>query len=66
MSINNLNDLFEHLLKDIYYAEKQIHKALPDMAKKADSSELRDLLNTHAEQTATQISRLEQAFEMIG
>ena len=66
MSINNLNDLFVHLLKDIYYAEKQIQKALPDMAEKADSSELRDLLNKHKDETATQISRLEKAFEMVG
>ena len=40
MAITNLDDLFLHLLKDIYYAEKQILKALPDMIRKASNAEL--------------------------
>ena len=41
MSVTNLEELFLHTLKDVYYAEKQIVKALPKMAKKASSSDLK-------------------------
>jgi ferritin-like metal-binding protein YciE len=61
-----LDDLFLHTLKDIYYAEKQILKALPKMAKNAESEELRTALQTHREQTQGQIERLEQVFEILG
>ena len=47
----SLEDLFVNLLKDIYYAEKQILKALPKMAKKADSDELRQAFENHLEET---------------
>ena len=53
-------------LKDIYYAEKQILKALPKMAKSAQSEELKAAFLTHQEQTEGQIERLEQVFEMMG
>ena len=66
MAISNLNGLFVHLLKDIYYAEKQIVKALPDMISKADSSELSDLLSAHKDETHNQITRLEKVFDSIG
>ena len=66
MAISNLNDLFVHLLQDIYYAEKQIVKALPDMIEKADSSELGTLFSDHKAETQTQISRLEKVFDLIG
>lgn len=60
-----LNDLFHETLKDVYYAEKQILKALPKMAKAANSDELREAFTTHRDQTQTQIERLEQIFEML-
>lgn len=64
--MQNLQDLFVHTLKDVYYAEKQITKALPKMAKKADSAELRKAFEHHLEETNGQIERLEQVFELCG
>jgi ferritin-like metal-binding protein YciE len=61
----NLNDLFLDTLKDIYYAEKQILKALPKMAKAAESDELRAAFEKHHDETEGQVERLEQIFEMI-
>ncbi len=61
-----LDDLFLDTLKDIYYAEKQITKALPKMAKAATSPELKAGFEQHLEETEGQIDRLEQIFEMIG
>jgi ferritin-like metal-binding protein YciE len=60
----SLEDLFVNLLKDIYYAEKQILKALPKMAKKADSDELRQAFEHHLEETRGQVERLEQVFAL--
>lgn len=62
--IENLNDLFVHTLQDIYYAEKQIAKALPDMIDKATDTELKDGLARHLEETEGHIRRVEQVFEM--
>ncbi|WP_024277957.1 ferritin-like domain-containing protein [Xanthobacter sp. 126] len=62
----SLHDLFSETLKDIYYAEKQILRALPKMAKSAQSEELKTAFLTHQEQTEGQIERLEQVFEMMG
>ena len=62
----NLTDLFVETLKDIYYAEKQLLKALPKMAKSAQSTQLRQAFETHRDQTETQIERLEKVFEMCG
>ncbi len=61
-----LEDLFLDTLKDIYYAEKQILKTLPKMAKAAESDEVRAGFEQHAQETEGQIERLEQVFEMIG
>jgi ferritin-like metal-binding protein YciE len=61
-----LDDLFLHTLKDIYYAEKQILKSLPKMAKSTESEELRQAFETHREETEGQIERLEQVFKLIG
>jgi ferritin-like metal-binding protein YciE len=61
-----MDDLFLHGLKDIYYAEKQILKSLPKMARNAESDELRQAFEKHREQTEGQIERLEKVFEMIG
>jgi ferritin-like metal-binding protein YciE len=62
--IKSMNDLFEHQLRDIYYAENQIVKALPKMIEKASNSELRDGFSEHLEQTRNHVTRLEQVFEM--
>jgi ferritin-like metal-binding protein YciE len=61
-----LADLFEHALKDMYYAEKKVLKALPKMVQAAMDQELKDTLSAHREETAAQIEQLEQIFEMIG
>ncbi|WP_018899284.1 ferritin-like domain-containing protein [Rhizobium sp. 2MFCol3.1] len=62
----NLDDLFYDTLKDIYYAEKQILKALPKMARAAQSEELKAGFMTHKEQTEGHVDRLHQVFELIG
>ena len=61
-----LDDLFLDTLKDIYYAEKQIVRALPRMAKAAQSPELKAAFEQHREETDGQIERLEQVFEALG
>jgi ferritin-like metal-binding protein YciE len=62
----DLNDLFHDTLKDIYFAEKQILKALPKMAKAASSDKLRAAFEKHHDETEGQVERLEQVFELIG
>ena len=61
----NLNDLFLDTLKDIYYAEKQILRALPKMAKAAQSDQLRAAFEKHHGETEGQVERLERIFELI-
>jgi ferritin-like metal-binding protein YciE len=61
-----LDDLFLDTLKDIYYAEKQILKALPKMTKAAQSQELKAGFEEHRMQTEGHVDRLEQIFDMIG
>ena len=61
-----LDDLFLDTLKDIYFAEKQILKALPKMARAAQSEEGKDGFLQHRDETQGQIERLEQVFELIG
>ena len=61
-----LDDLFLTTLKDVYYAEKQILRALPKMAKAAETEELRQAFQTHRDETEGQIGRLEQVFEILG
>ena len=62
----SLQDLFVNLLKDMYFAEKQILKTLPKMAKKADSDELRQAFEHHFKETEGQVERLEQVFGLRG
>ena len=66
MSEKDLNDLFVDTLKDIYYAEKQIYKSLPKMAKAAASHQLRNAFEKHHDETEGQIERLEKIFELLG
>jgi len=61
-----MNDLFAHQLQDIYYAEKQLVKALPEMAEKATDSQLKQGFLTHLQETKTHVQRLEQIFKMHG
>jgi ferritin-like metal-binding protein YciE len=62
----NLNDLTLNFLRDIYYAERQILKALPKMAKAAESDQLKQAFQTHREETEHQVERLQQVFEKLG
>ena len=61
-----LDDLFYETLKDIYHAEKQILKALPKMAKAAQSDELKQAFLKHRDETEGQVERLKEVFEQIG
>ncbi len=61
-----LEDLFYDTLKDIYYAERQILKALPKMAKGAESDELKAAFEKHLGETEGQVERLKQVFEIFG
>lgn len=60
-----LADLLEHGLKDIYYAEKAIYKALPKMIEGASDEELRDAISSHRDETEGQIETLERVFEAM-
>ncbi len=64
--IKTMNDLFVHQLQDLYYAEKQLVKALPTMAQKATDPQLKQGFLTHLEETRTHVTRLEQVFQMHG
>ncbi len=61
-----LHDAFYETLKDVYYAEKQSVRALKKAAKAAKSSELKQVLEQHGEESAHQVERLTQVFELIG
>jgi len=64
--IKTLDDLFNHTLQDIYYAEQQIVKNLPTMAQKASNSELKSAFQQHLTQTEGHVHRLEQVFQRLG
>lgn len=66
MTAKTLETLFHDTLKDIYYAEKKILKALPKMAKAVESTELKAAFEKHEMETEVQIERLENVFEMLG
>jgi ferritin-like metal-binding protein YciE len=63
---SELATLFEHQLKDTYFAEKAITKALPKMIKAAHSNELKRAFEKHLEQTHGHVARLESVFQLIG
>lgn len=65
MAPKNLQEAFVHELRDALSAEKQILKALKQMARKASHEELQAAFTEHLEQTETQVERLEQAFELL-
>ena len=64
--MESLEDLFMHFLQDVYYAERQLLKALPKMAKNAQASGLKDAFTAHCEETVHHVERLEQVFEHLG
>ena len=66
MADKTLDTLFHDTLKDVYYAERKILKALPKMAKGAQSQELKAAFEKHRAETEGQIERLEQVFKIIG
>ncbi|PWK61750.1 ferritin-like domain-containing protein [Aminobacter sp. AP02] len=61
-----LEDLFHDTLKDIYYAERKILKALPKMARGAQAPELKAAFEKHKDQTEGHVERLQQVFEIFG
>lgn len=66
MESSKLMKLFEDELKDIYWAEKALTKAIPKMIKKATSEELIEALENHLQETEEQVSRCEEIFGIIG
>jgi ferritin-like metal-binding protein YciE len=64
--IKTMHDLFAHQLEDIYYAEKQLMRTLPDMADKASDDRLKQSLLLHRDETRTHIRRLEHVFDALG
>jgi ferritin-like metal-binding protein YciE len=66
MTDKNLQALFVHGLKDIYFAEQQILKNLPTLIEAAESDELKAAFETHRTETQGQIKRIEQIFEIVG
>jgi ferritin-like metal-binding protein YciE len=64
--IKDLDDLFIHTLQDIYYAEQQITKALPNMIEKTRNPALRQGFESHLRETENQVIRLEQVFGALG
>jgi len=64
--IETFDDLFVHQLRDVYYAEKQLVKALPKMAEKATSPQLKQAFTNHLAETKGHVSRVEQVFKMHG
>jgi ferritin-like metal-binding protein YciE len=63
---SQLEKLFHDSLKDIYWAEKHLLKALPKMQKNATTEQLQDAIEEHITQTEGQVERLEQVFDMLG
>jgi ferritin-like metal-binding protein YciE len=62
----SLDDLLLTFMQDVYYAERQILKALPKMVKAATNPQLREAFTHHREETQGQVDRLQQAFEAMG
>jgi ferritin-like metal-binding protein YciE len=66
MKTKTLEELFHETLKDIYYAERKILRALPKMARGAKSPDLKAAFQKHKDETEMQVERLQQVFELIG
>ena len=66
MAEKSLDTLFYDGLRDVYYAERKILKALPKMARGAQASEVKEAFQTHKDQTEGHVERLQEVFEMLG
>jgi len=64
--MKTMNELFLATLKDVYYAERQLLKALPKMARAAQDPALKQAFTEHRGETETQVERLQQVFEILG
>ena len=64
--IKTMDELFVHTLRDIYYAENQILKALPDMIEKATDPQLKQSFQAHLAETKGHVKRVEEVFKMHG
>jgi ferritin-like metal-binding protein YciE len=64
--VKTMDDLFVHTLRDIYYAENQILKALPEMIEKASDAQLKQAFQSHLAETRNHVTRVEQVFKMHG
>jgi len=64
--IKNMDDLFVHTLRDIYYAEKQIVKSLPEMIEKANNPQPKQGFQTHLRESENHVKRLDQVFQLLG
>jgi ferritin-like metal-binding protein YciE len=64
--IKTMDDLFVHTLRDIYYAEKQLLNALPEMAEKATDAQLKQAFQAHLGETRNHVARVEEVFRMHG
>ncbi len=64
--IQSMDDLFVHTLRDIYYAEKQIVKVLPEMIEKAHDPQLKQGFQSHLRETENHVKRLDQVFQSLG
>lgn len=64
--MKTMEELFTDTMHDVYYAEKELTKALPKMAKEAEDKDLKRAFTEHLKETEGHIKRLDKAFEMIG
>jgi ferritin-like metal-binding protein YciE len=64
--IKSMDDLFQHTLQDVYYAENKIVKSLPEMIKSAHDGQLKQGLQAHLKETEGHVKRLDQVFQMLG
>jgi len=64
--MDTLPELFMHFLKDVYYAERQVSKSLPKLAKAAQSPDLKQAFTEHRVETTVHIERLQKVFEILG
>jgi ferritin-like metal-binding protein YciE len=66
MKLTSLSDLFIHQLKDLFNAEQQLLKAMPDMLDKASNTNLKTAISAHMKETEMQITKLQQCFQILG
>lgn len=64
--MKSMDEMFHALLQDVFYAEQELTKALPKMAKEAENDELKKAFSDHQKETEGHVDRLKKAFEMIG